>query len=101
MRVKRDIIDQTPLFKDALEGLQVGEDEEEVLLRSKQYIAVGCDLCQLASLENTLKEAANLRHSPILFIAEVSLTYMNHQDADAMIQWASNIDHGKPFLQVH
>ena len=101
MRTKCDIVQQTPSLRDTLEDLQIAEVETGVLLRSKSYIAIGCDLCQIDLLVNSLEEAANLEHNAVLFIAEVSLTYMNYQDADAIIQWASKIDNGKPCPQAH
>ena len=95
MRTKCEVIQQTQTLKNLLEDLQIDENENGIFLRSKSYVAIGCDLCQLRLLEELLKEVVDLERSPVLFVAEVSLTYMSYQDANAMINWASRIKNGK------
>ena len=96
MKNKCKIVQETPCISGLLQDMRANEAEEGVLLQSRSYNAIGCDLCQLSLLEDSLKEVAQISNNPILFIAEVSLTYMEYRDADALIQWASRFDNGKP-----
>lgn len=98
---KCKIVQETPCLSDIIQDIQVNESEEGVLLQSRSYSAIGCDLCQLDLLEDFLKEVTNLNNDPVLFIAEVSLTYMEHYDADALIQWASRFNNSKHHSFTH
>jgi tRNA wybutosine-synthesizing protein 4 len=69
--------------------------EMPVHLRSDKYLALGCDLRDLDNLERILKEEFGESNTSILFVAEVSITYMPLADADALIKWASTIQDGK------
>jgi tRNA wybutosine-synthesizing protein 4 len=71
-------------------------DTSEVLLRSDQYIQVGCDLRDLSRLSAVLASAVDvldLRKCEILFTAEVSITYMDTDAADDLIRWAIALPH--------
>lgn len=65
-----------------------------VHLRSDGYMALGCDLKDLSTLETVLKKELDISSSSILFVGEVSLTYMPWHDSDALIRWASAFDDG-------
>ena len=101
MKNKCKIVQETPCLSDILQDFRTNEVEEGVLLQSRSYSAIGCDLCQLNLLEDSLKEVAHLSNNPMLFIAEVSLTYMEYHDADALIQWASQFDNSKHYPENH
>ncbi|KAK9477230.1 hypothetical protein V1514DRAFT_334575 [Lipomyces japonicus] len=61
-------------------------------LISDSYLAIGCDLSKLDEFENALRQCDVINaDSDILFVAEVSLTYMDTDAANAVIQWASKI----------
>ncbi|KAK9376858.1 S-adenosyl-L-methionine-dependent methyltransferase [Lipomyces chichibuensis] len=67
-----------------------------VKLASASYYCVGCDLSNLADFEGALKACGVVREGwDWLFIAEVSLTYMNTEAADKVVQWASGVSRGK------
>lgn len=102
MKKKCRIVQETPCLSDIIRDVQVNESEEGVLLQSRSYSAIGCDLCQLDLLGDFLKEVTYLSNDPVLFIAEVSLTYMEYYDADALIQWASRFNNSKhhPLTQM-
>lgn len=55
-------------------------------------MAVGCDLRDLESLEKILKK--EMPNYSILFVAEVSITYMPLVDSNALIKWAGTFDNG-------
>lgn len=66
-----------------------------ILLSGDQYIAVGCDLTDTRALNRLLVEQLGLADRPVLFVAEVSMTYMEAKTADKVIQWASSWPTGK------
>ena len=66
-----------------------------VVLRSENYLAIGCDLRDIKLLNETLQKELDVPQCTFLLIAEVSITYMNIKDADAVIQWAAKLGDGK------
>ncbi|WPJ64437.1 hypothetical protein SMAC4_04141 [Sordaria macrospora] len=64
-----------------------------IVLTSDQYVQIGCDLRDLSTLEASLTKAVggDLSACTFLFVAEVSITYMETPGADAVIQWASTL----------
>ncbi|KKA22250.1 Leucine carboxyl methyltransferase family [Rasamsonia emersonii CBS 393.64] len=59
------------------------------------YIGIGCDLKNLKKLEEALKSEIGTSPSSILCIAEVSLTYMDVESADALISWIPTLGEGQ------
>lgn len=91
---KRQVVLTTPDLVSPLTGLKTeGKDETcpYVLLRSDRYVQVGCDLRRTAALEQALASIVNVNECLFLFVAEVSITYMETEHADSLIQWASTI----------
>ena len=82
------------LLRDALLKTNLRSSDLPVYLRSNQYMAVGCDLKDLATLERVLRTEFDLSTTSILFVAEVSVTYMPVNDADALLRWASKLGNG-------
>jgi tRNA wybutosine-synthesizing protein 4 len=64
-------------------------DTGTVLLKSDQYAQIGCDLRDLKALRVAISEVVDVSTAAFLFVAEVSITYMETEAADALIQWAS------------
>ncbi|KAL7952306.1 hypothetical protein V8C34DRAFT_323821 [Trichoderma compactum] len=93
MKKKRAIVLQTPELRSLLENdFALGDgDKDGLLLRSNKYCQLGCDLRQLDRLRMTLESIINLPECAILFVAEVSITYMDTQSADSLIQWGSTV----------
>ncbi|KAM0364386.1 hypothetical protein HYE67_002616 [Fusarium culmorum] len=93
MRKKRAIVLGTPQLSELLgEDPYVSEKEtDHLLLRSDKYCQVGCDLRELETLRKCLESFLPLSECSVLFVAEVSVTYMDTISADALIQWASSI----------
>ena len=92
---KRDRMLTNDLLRDALLKTNLRSTTPPVYARSDQYMALGCDLRDLATLERTLKDEFDLASASILFVAEVSVTYMPVPDADALIRWASTLPDGE------
>lgn len=97
-RRKRQVILETPELASQLAEVQTNEDKvyPNLLLRSKSYHLVGCDLRQSAVLQQALSSILDPSECVFLFLAEVSITYMETHSADALIEWASSLGQGKP-----
>ncbi|KAF1846610.1 LCM-domain-containing protein [Cucurbitaria berberidis CBS 394.84] len=92
MEKKRDRMLSNSLLRNALLKTKLRSSEAPVYLRSDQYMAIGCDLRELDTLERILRAEFDVPATSILFVAEVSVTYMPVRDADALIRWASTLD---------
>lgn len=97
-RRKRQVILETPELVSQLARVQTEQDElyPNLLLRSECYHLVGCDLRRSAALQQALSSILDPSECVFLFIAEVSITYMETTSADAVIQWASSLGQGEP-----
>lgn len=101
MRKKRAIVLATPELRELLgpDPIISEKDTDQILLRSDKYCQVGCDLRQLDTLRQTLQSFLSLSECNVLFVAEVSITYMDTLSADSLIQWASSIGQGASCLR--
>ncbi|RSL54860.1 tRNA wybutosine-synthesizing protein 4 [Fusarium sp. AF-6] len=93
MRKKRAIVLGIPELSELLgpEPYISEKDTDHVLLRSDKYCQIGCDLRELDALRQCLETFLPLSDCSVLFVAEVSITYMDTASADALVQWASSI----------
>lgn len=96
MQKKRAIVLGTPQLRELLgPNLVISEhDTDQILLRSEKYCQLGCDLRKLDALRQCLESFLPLPECSVLFVAEVSITYMDTMSADALIEWASSIGQG-------
>jgi tRNA wybutosine-synthesizing protein 4 len=92
---KRDRMLTNDLLRDALFSTNLRPSKPPVYLRSDRYMALGCDLKDLDTLERVLRDEFDSATSSLLFVAEVSVTYMPVADADALIHWASTMPNGE------
>ncbi|PTB61757.1 LCM-domain-containing protein [Trichoderma citrinoviride] len=90
---KRAVVLQTPELRELLGDDYTLSDEgkDGLLLRSTKYCQLGCDLRQLDRLRTLLGSIVSLPECAILFVAEVSITYMDTHSADALIEWGSTV----------
>lgn len=96
IRKKRQIVLNTPELAYHLTGVHIGHgDEDHIALRSDRYYQIGCDLRYPFVLEEALSSILDLQDCVFKFVAEVSITYMETEAADALIQWASGIGDGE------
>ncbi|KAJ5690296.1 LCM-domain-containing protein [Penicillium macrosclerotiorum] len=95
---KRDTIRKTREITEVLGDVEFGQDQDAIQIRSSQYIAVGCDLKNLKKLDDVLRTSI-LPDSecPVLFLAEMSLTYMPIPSANAVLSWASQLTNDVQF----
>ncbi|KAL8732477.1 MAG: hypothetical protein Q9166_002691 [cf. Caloplaca sp. 2 TL-2023] len=88
MSTKRDVILETHEMKDLVGCIQSnGQEDSPTVIRSDHYVGVGCDLGDIAQLNNALGKELRLGSCLVLCIAEVSITYMDVDEADALISW--------------
>ena len=66
------------------------------MMNSEQYCGIGCDLRDLHNLDLAIRSLGNIDEASVLCIAEVSMTYMDPDAADALIAWARTLSAGKP-----
>lgn len=89
MLKKRDMVNRTPELKEVFTNIEILEGD--ILLRSDQYLQIGCDLRDLGALDRALASSFDFENFEILFVAEVSITYMDANYADDLIEWASKL----------
>jgi tRNA wybutosine-synthesizing protein 4 len=92
---KLDMISKCDLFDTST----LRRTQDECVTRvGEWYGLIGCDLLKLEFLENLLKKEFKLDSHRVLFVAEVSIAYMQVDDADAVIRWAaSSFSNGKGY----
>ncbi|KAI0403008.1 leucine carboxyl methyltransferase [Xylaria palmicola] len=90
MAKKRSIVVNTPELNSVFEPLDVNAGNH-VLLKSNMYIQIGCDLRNTAELEKALSTCLDLSECTFMFVAEVSITYMETAGADGVIKWAGSL----------
>ncbi|KAJ7320030.1 hypothetical protein JRQ81_019541 [Phrynocephalus forsythii] len=67
----------------------VGPSGPSVEFSGEDYRLLGADLSELSKLEETLRGAGLAPGAPTMILAEVSLTYMEVERSDSLIQWAA------------
>ncbi|KAI0965966.1 leucine carboxyl methyltransferase [Xylaria arbuscula] len=92
MSKKRTIVMNTPELSSVFEPVDTNVDEH-VLLKSDMYSQIGCDLRNTADLEKAVLKCLDLNLSDciFMFVAEVSITYMETLGADGVIKWAGSL----------
>ncbi|TDZ32371.1 tRNA wybutosine-synthesizing protein 4 [Colletotrichum trifolii] len=91
---KRRVVLETPELKDLLGSWEVNDDHP-IVLRSRRYCQLACDLRQLCTLKTCLSNLFDLSKTEFLFVAEVSITYMDTEGADGVIKWASCLENAE------
>ncbi|KAI1381419.1 LCM-domain-containing protein [Hypoxylon crocopeplum] len=84
------IVQETLELSSSLTGLKTNVGNH-IVLQSDQYVQIGCDLRQISSIEQALSSVVDIAHCEFMFVAEVSITYMETQGADSVIKWASTL----------
>lgn len=100
---KRRTVLATPELLGMLTGVKGAGSEagatgptKPVVFDSDQYAQIGCDLRELTTLRKGLEATVgNFEECEFIFVAEVSITYMEREGADQVISWASGIGNGK------
>jgi tRNA wybutosine-synthesizing protein 4 len=98
MITKAGIVRET----DVLDDLVRPKDGSNVdfVIEGERYYGIGCDLRDIRRLDAAIKSLADLENTLVLCIAEVSITYMDPDAADALISWAGKLSAGKMVLTM-
>ena len=94
---KREIILSTPKMKSLLTFDDEASSDSGVVFDSNEYAAVGCDLRNIRRLDRLLRSLTSLEDCLILCVAEVSITYMLPDAADAIIAWSARLSPGMSY----
>ena len=98
MLTKVAIINEKVELRDLLHKIIDSENPNVVPLRSEQYVAVGCDLRKVDELDRSIRAELPLQDCKILVVAEVSITYMDLDAADAVVSYVAGLGDGKPII---
>ncbi|KAI1323855.1 leucine carboxyl methyltransferase [Xylariaceae sp. FL0255] len=90
MEKKRAVVLATPELASTFDPLNF-DVADHVLLKSQMYFQIGCDLRNTEGLNKALSVCCDISNCTFLFVAEVSITYMETQGADGVIKWASSL----------
>jgi tRNA wybutosine-synthesizing protein 4 len=95
-RKRRTVMD-TPELVGAFSGVRErGELVKPVVFQSDHYVQIGCDLRELKVLQQGLESVlGDFTQCEFIFVAEVSITYMETEGADEVIRWASTLGDGE------
>ncbi|PSR79145.1 methyltransferase-like protein [Coniella lustricola] len=88
---KRQVVLNTPELVSQLPQLDAQPTKPNLFLASHHYYQVGCDLRQIATLEAALASIVDVSECVFLFVAEVSITYMETETADSVVDWAAKL----------
>lgn len=93
MQTKCKIVRETSKINSLLNPVasEARANEKSVLYESQEYTQIGCDLRNTRRLERLLRSIVDIDRCLILCVAEVSITYMQTDAADALIAWSSKL----------
>ena len=95
IRKKCNVILQSKPLHEALLAIEENTASDTVMLRSQNYTAIGCDLRDSSKVVEILEQEELARNeSSVMFIAEVSLTYMDVEASNRLIQWSATLRDG-------
>lgn len=92
---KKTAIQRNNEITELLENVEFFPDDKAVQICSDHYLAIGCDLKNIKKLDKTLRNEVLPAECSVLFLAEVSLTYMDVGSANAVVNWASKLSSGQ------
>lgn len=94
MQNKCGIIDKTESLSGLLSNFARTTNEDGVLGAGEPYVAIGCDLRNIEQLKVILQENMEIEDSDcaILFVAEVSLAYMERDAANTVLEWTASYE---------
>ncbi|KAI1412461.1 LCM-domain-containing protein [Hypoxylon sp. FL1857] len=84
------VVQETPELNSLLTGVKTNVGNH-VQLQSDQYVEIGCDLRNISDIEKALSTVVDIANCEFMFVAEVSITYMETDGADSVIKWASTL----------
>jgi len=96
MGKKCEMVRQTPELRTVI-GLEgtINLPKDGVMIDRPNYKAVACDLEDMPGLDKVLTQTLDAKGDPVLFLAEVSITYMDALAAEKLVEWASTFNDGR------
>ena len=96
MSRKCEMVRTTPELRTVI-GLHANTNlsKDGVIIDRPNYKAVACDLEDMSALDKVLTQTLHLKGDPVLFLAEVSITYMDALAAEKLVEWASTFSNGR------
>jgi len=93
MQNKLGVIEQTEQLRVLLPKLTRTNSESGVLGSSDPYVAIGCDLYDVAKLNKILQDHLRIQDSSVavLLVAEVSVAYMEKEATQKVLEWAAGL----------
>lgn len=91
---KREMVKNTTELNNMLKNLTC-PTEGDVMLRSDQYMQIGCDLRDLTKLQKLLSAEFDLENTIVFCTAEVSIAYMDVASSDALIKFIGTLPEGE------
>ena len=101
MKSKIEIVKSTSELLKVLDGADFTGFQQDIFCKSTNYIALGCDLADVARLQFLLQDSLGFSGCKVLCTAEVSITYMNIEAAEDLIRWAAQHDDSMAISCVH
>lgn len=93
---KCEVIRATKQLHEVIADFEMPTNPKDVILKSEKYYALACDLQKIQDLDHALRKLVDPRDDvSILYIAEVSMTYMDATAANTLIKWASGFAPGR------
>ncbi len=93
---KRETVLKTRELREVLHWIrEKGELADPIVFESDEYVQIGVDLRELGRLREGLDMVVDVEESEFLFVAEVSVTYMEREGADAVVKWAVGLGDGE------
>lgn len=91
MKIKLATIEKTEQLKALLPKLTKTGQNDGLMCSSDPYVAIGCDLGNLAPLQDILQSHLGMGNAgtAILFTSEVSTAYMELDASQAVFEWAA------------
>ncbi|KAL9030825.1 MAG: hypothetical protein Q9196_001079 [Gyalolechia fulgens] len=86
---KRDVIMRNHEMESLISPVRADIEDSALVLSSERYMAVGCDLRDTTKLSEILEQRLKITSCLVLCVAEVSVTYMDVDSADALLRWAA------------
>lgn len=90
MLEKSAVVRRTPELRAPLDDLKPA-GEPPLVLSSRNYYQVGCDLRQPHTLSTALSKIVDVESSRVLWIADASLQYLEPSAADHIIGLAATL----------
>ncbi|KAF4554775.1 Cupin-like domain-containing protein [Elsinoe fawcettii] len=93
MQKKVEVIKNNQPLLDVLPDISYGKPTDPLLASTERYKAVGCDLKDVANLDSALRSLFDIDACSIafLFVAEVSVAYMEKAAANAVLAWTARL----------